>query len=65
MHARWLLPGLWGVTRGEWPPHPCGLNRPSLGLRLGSEPDHDLCLRPGQAHLKSGQRRSHRNPRSC
>lgn len=47
MHARWFMPGLWGVTRGE-----SGLNRPPLGLRLGSEPDHDLCLQPGQAHLK-------------
>lgn len=28
------------------------------GLRLRSEPDHDLCLRPGQALLMCGQRRA-------
>lgn len=32
------------------------------GLRLGSEPDHDLCLRPGQAVLKCGQRRATLQP---
>ena len=28
------------------------------GLRLRSEPDHDLCLRPGQALLMCGQRQA-------